>query len=273
MEQGHQGIGHGWVRSVMRGSRLCELTTVAAAAATVFLAAGCGSSSSGSAVATTDPSASATVAPAGDPSSDKLAQVEARGTVVLFTDPAYPPQSFAVKGATRKATTKCAPNQMTANQMTGYDAETGKLVAKGLGVEPCFVTPSWTEVTGGNWGDRWDLAYGSGAVALDRMDVLYMTQPYYSTPTNFFVPTASTAKTPAGPLGQEDRRLRRLHHGGVPPGSSDLPGPKVETVVKNPNIVTFDTEVPGSPRPRRGSSMHSFAPSPSGRGRSRRAPP
>ena len=203
MEQGHQGIGHGWVRSVMRGSRLCELTTVAAVAATVFLAAGCGSSSSGSAVATTDPSASATVAPAGDPSSDKLAQVEARGTVVLFTDPAYPPQSFIVKGATRKATTKCAPNQMTANQMTGYDAETGKLVAKGLGVEPCFVTPSWTEVTGGNWGDRWDLAYGSGAIALDRMDVLYMTQPYYSTPTNFFVPTASTAKTPEDLSGKK----------------------------------------------------------------------
>ena len=37
----------------------------------------------------------------GDPSTDKLAQVLARGTLVLFTDPDYPPQSFAVEGAAR----------------------------------------------------------------------------------------------------------------------------------------------------------------------------
>lgn len=229
----------------MRRSRLFELTTVPAAAAAILVAAGCGSSSSDSAVATTDASAIATVAPAGDPSSDKLAQVEARGTVVLFTDPAYPPQSFTVKGAKRKANTKCAPNQMTANQVTGYDAETGKLVARGLGVEPCFVTPSWTEVTGGNWGDRWDLAYGSGAIALDRMDVLYMTQPYYSTPTNFFVPAVSKATTPEDLSGKKIGACAGCTMEAYLRGKLDLPGPTVETVVKNPNIVTFDTEVPG----------------------------
>src|SRR5215213_11907659 len=77
--------------------------------------------------------------PTGDVSTDKLAQVRARGTLVLFTDPAYPPQSFKVKGARRPADTKCAENQLTAAQMAGYDADTGKLVAKDLGVEPCFV--------------------------------------------------------------------------------------------------------------------------------------
>ena len=138
---------------------------------------GCGSSESGNDATSTTATDTQTVASSGDPSSDKLAQVLARGTLILFTDPAYPPQSYAVKGAKRLTTTKCAANQLTGNQITGYDAETGKLVAKQLGIEPCFVTPSWTEVTGGNWGDRWDLAYGSGAVALDRMDVLYMTQP------------------------------------------------------------------------------------------------
>ena len=51
--------------------------------------------------------------PSGDPTKDKLAQVLARGTLVLYTDPAYPPQSMAVKGATRLANTKCAPNQIT----------------------------------------------------------------------------------------------------------------------------------------------------------------
>src|SRR5690242_20571340 len=84
------------------------------------------------------PAASPTQA-AGDPTKDKLAQVLARGTLVLWTDPDYAPQSFKVDGATRLANTKCAPNEMTAPEMSGYDAETGKLVAAALGVEPCFV--------------------------------------------------------------------------------------------------------------------------------------
>ena len=99
----------------------------------------------------------------GDPATDKLAQVLARGTVVMFTDPNYPPSSEAVKGAARPADTKCLPNQLTGPQITGYDAETSKAVAKALGVEPCFVEPSWTEVEAGNWADRWDIAWGSGA--------------------------------------------------------------------------------------------------------------
>ena len=35
-------------------------------------------------------------APSADPAKDKLAQVLTRGTLVLWTDPAYPPQSFTV---------------------------------------------------------------------------------------------------------------------------------------------------------------------------------
>jgi polar amino acid transport system substrate-binding protein len=211
------------------------------------VAAGCGSSSGSGSTPSDAAATSGTTAiePSGDASTDKLAQVLARGTLVLFTDPKYPPQSFAVKGATRAANTKCAANQLTAPEMKGYDADTGKAVARKMGVEPCFVTPSWTEVTAGNWGDRWDLAYGSGAVALDRMNVLYMTQPYYTTPANFFVPTGSTA-TSAKDLSRRkvgacagctmEEYLR---------GTLDLPGPKFALAVKDPKIVTFTTEIPG----------------------------
>src|SRR5262249_1716942 len=69
---------------------------------------------------------------AADPSTDKLAQVRARGTLIMATDPAYPPQSYRVEGAKRLAHTRCAANQLTGNQMAGYDADTSKLVAKGL---------------------------------------------------------------------------------------------------------------------------------------------
>lgn len=37
---------------------------------------------------------------------DKLAQILARGTLILSTDPAYPPQSYRVRGATRLARTR-----------------------------------------------------------------------------------------------------------------------------------------------------------------------
>jgi polar amino acid transport system substrate-binding protein len=187
----------------------------------------------------------AETATAGDPSKDKLAQVLGRGTLILFTDPEYPPQSFVVEGAKRASDTKCAPNELTASEVAGYDADTGKLVAEGLGVEACFVTPSWTEVTAGHWGDRWDLAYGSGATDLERMEVLYMTQPYYATPNVFFVPKDSPARRPEDLSGKRvgactgctmEKYLRR---------TLKLPGPPLKFVVDNPDVVTFDTEVPG----------------------------
>jgi len=212
--------------------------TVASAIAIVLVVAACGSDDDASSTATT-------VAAAGDPSTDKLAQIVGRGTLILFTDPAYPPQSVAVDGAQRAAGTKCASNQLTAPEMAGYDADTGKLVAEALGVEPCFVSPSWTEVTAGNWNDRWDLAYGSGAVALDRMEVLYMTQPYYATPANFFVAADSTFANPSELSGKKvgacagctmEKYLRR---------ELELPGPAITYLVDDPEIVTFDVERPG----------------------------
>jgi polar amino acid transport system substrate-binding protein len=209
--------------------------------------AGCGSSSSGDDTQNASSgTAAAKAKPSGDPSKDKLAQVLARGTLILFTDPKYPPQSFAVKGAKRPASTKCASNQLTAPEIAGYDADSGKLVAKALGVEPCFVTPSWTEVTAGNWGDRWDLAYGSGAIDFDRMDVLYMTQPSYSTPTTFFVPKNSPAKSVADIAGKKIGACAGCTMEKYLRGTLNLPGSRIQKgLVGKPEIVTYDTEVPG----------------------------
>ena len=67
---------------------------------------------------------------------------------------------------------------VTAPQVAGYDADTGELVAQALGVEPCFVTPSWTEITAGKLSDRWDIAFGSDALTADRLTRLWMTAPY-----------------------------------------------------------------------------------------------
>ncbi|MDX6630990.1 MAG: polar amino acid transport system substrate-binding protein [Gaiellales bacterium] len=221
-----------------------RLASAALAIVASVLVAGCGSKS-GSATGSTSAGAKSTIQPSGDASTDKLAQVLARGTLILFTDPKYPPQSFGVAGAKRPPNTKCAANQLTAPEIRGYDADTSKAVARKMGVEPCFVTPSWTEVTAGNWGDRLDLAFGSGAIAVDRMKVLYMTQPYYTTPNYFFVPKSSTAKTPADLSGKKIGACAGCTMEAYLRGTLDLPGAKFKLAVKNPQIVTFDTEIPG----------------------------
>jgi polar amino acid transport system substrate-binding protein len=183
--------------------------------------------------------------PAGDPSTDKLAQILARGTLILSTDPAYPPQSYLVKGAKRLATTKCAANQMTANQMAGYDADTGKLVAQRLGVEPCFVTPTWSEIISGHWNDRWDISYGSGAINSDRASRLYFTQPYYAAPQLFFVAKGSKFQKPSDLDGKHVGVCAGCTHELYLKRTLTIPGVKIVFKVKRVSIAIFDVENPG----------------------------
>jgi polar amino acid transport system substrate-binding protein len=183
--------------------------------------------------------------PTGNPATDKLAQINARGTLVLSTDPLYPPQSFAVKGSKRSPKTKCAKNQLTANQISGYDAETGKLVAEQLGVEPCFVVPTWTQITAGNWADRWDIAYGSGAINSDRMKALWMTQPYRIEPQRFFVQKDSPYEVPSDLDGKKIGVCSSCTVEFYLKGDLAIPGQKIVQKVKDPQIVAFQAEPPG----------------------------
>ena len=183
---------------------------------------------------------------AGAPSkSDQLAQILSRGTLVGYHEADYPPQSMDVKGATRPQGTKCADNQLTANQVTGFDADTHKLVAKKLGVEACFATPTWTEVTAGNWGDRWDIAYGSGSINEDRMQRLYMTQPYYAVPNYYFVPVRSSAHHASDLNGKKIGSCADCSHELYLKGQLVIPGVKTTLNVGKPQIVAYETEAPG----------------------------
>ena len=203
-----------------------------------LLGAGCSSSS-------TETPTRASTSTVGDPNTDKLAQILARGTLILSTDPAYAPQSFAVEGAERLTDTRCTTDQLTAPEVSGYDAETGKLVAAELGVEPCFVTPTWVEITGGNWADRWDISWGSGGINEDRMTRLYMTQPYYSAPQSFFVHEDSDFQTPSDLDGKEIGVCASCSHQLYLERTLEVPGTEVEYKVDDPKIVVFQTEPPG----------------------------
>jgi polar amino acid transport system substrate-binding protein len=190
-------------------------------------------------------SGQASQAPSLNASTDKLAQVRERGTLVLWTDLEYPPQSFAVEGATRLADTKCSPNEKTGPEVSGYDAETGKLVAEALGVEPCFVVTPFDTMIAGSWGDRYDVAWGSGALTVDRMERLYVTQPYYSTPASFFVRDDSPVTKPSELAGKEIGACAGCTHELYLRRTLELPGVDMKWLVEDPQIVTFNSEVPG----------------------------
>lgn len=182
----------------------------------------------------------ATAASAG--ADDKLARVVARGTLLLPTDPAYPPASFAVKGATRRPASRCAENELTRPEVDGYDVAVSKAVAAALRLEPCFVTPTFTEQLAGNWADRWDVAFTSIGIVRSRMRNLYFTQPYYATPERFFVRR-----------GGSIRRIEQLDEAriGVCTGcfadlylqrKLDIPGTDVAYGVDDPVNVGYDVE-------------------------------
>lgn len=206
----------------------------------VLVAASCSSTGGGPDTRPDEPGAAA-----GDPNVDKLAHIIDRGTLVLSTDLAYPPQSFAVEDAERLAPTACSPSQLTASEVDGFDVRVGVLVAEALGVEACFVTPKWTEITGGNWADRWDVSWGSGAINADRMERLYMTQPYYGDDQVFFVHEDSPIANPRELSGKEVGACAACTHELYLEGTLEVPGVEIKFFLDEPRITLFDVERPG----------------------------
>lgn len=201
--------------------------------------AACGGGDSG------EEPAAAPGAEAGDPA-PALAQVVARGTLTLSTDLRYPPQSFAVKRAKRAPGSRCPANQLTAPQVAGYDADTGELVAKALGVEPCFVTPSWTEITAGKWSDRWDIAFGSGASPPIGMTRLWMTAPYRTEAQRFYVREDSSYRRPSDLDG---KRIGVRASCSVEPylkGELELAGVRLTRKLERPRSSPTTSTRPGS---------------------------
>ncbi len=213
-----------------------SLGLIGALAVLVLLASACGASSSAS------PQGSSSV---GDPTADKLAEILARGTLVLATDPAYPPQSYRVPGAKRLANTKCTPDQMTGNQMAGYDADTSKLVARALHVEPCFLAPTWSQMISGAWGDRWDIAIASMGITRERMKGLYFTQPYSAEAERFFVRKSSPYTKVQQLSGKRLGGCVGCFAQSYIQGTLDAPGQTVKFEAKNGTFVGYDLESNG----------------------------
>jgi polar amino acid transport system substrate-binding protein len=115
-----------------------------------------------------------------------LEKVLTAGTIVMSTDPEYPPQS-SVKAD---------------GSYEGFDIDVGTEIAERLGVEITFETPSWDALTAGNWNGRWDFSVGSMTITTDREKVIAFTEPYYYTPAQMAVHANSTIASVAELAGQ-----------------------------------------------------------------------
>jgi polar amino acid transport system substrate-binding protein len=98
---------------------------------------------------------------------DLLAEICDRGTVVVSTDPKYPPQSSYDEAS---------------GTWKGFDIDVATEIAKRLGVDIGWQTPAWNVITSGSWNGRWDMSVGSMTPTNDRQKVLDFSQPYYYTP-------------------------------------------------------------------------------------------
>jgi polar amino acid transport system substrate-binding protein len=106
-----------------------------------------------------------------------LDRITADGVLRVSTDPAYPPASSFDE---------------TTGTWEGFDIAVAEEVAKRLGVEIQWETPSWDLITAGNWNDRWDLSVGSMTVTAERAQVLDFSHPYYYTPGGLAVQQGSS---------------------------------------------------------------------------------
>jgi polar amino acid transport system substrate-binding protein len=113
----------------------------------------------------------ATTGCGGGGTNDLLAKVKAADKIVMSTDPEYPPQSSLADDGSYE----------------GFDIDVGTEIAKRLGVEIAFETPSWEAITAGSWSGRWDFSVGSMTITTDREKVIAFTSPYYYTPAQLAV--------------------------------------------------------------------------------------
>ncbi len=223
--------------------KLYKLVFVLATASLLLAACGAPAPTATEAPAATE--APTAVPPTAAPTSvpDLLSTILARGTMVVSTDPAYPPQSALKANPVRTPGSKCTADQKTLGELEGFDIDVSAAIAKALGVEVCFVTPDWTLITAGGWAGRWDISVGSMTITPERAKVLYFGQPYYTTPAALFVNKANTTyQQPSDLSGKKIGVCGGCTYESYLDGSLVIPGETINFVIKNATIKTYDTD-------------------------------
>jgi polar amino acid transport system substrate-binding protein len=159
---------------------------------------------------------------------DMLAKICESGKLRVATDPQYPPAS-SLDEAT--------------GEWEGFDIDTATELAKRLGVEVEWETPSWDVITAGSWNDRWDISVGSMTITPERAKVLDFTDPYYYTPAQLAVNEANTDITsPADLTGKKVGVGIATTYEQYLEGTLQIPNYPIDFQVHGADIVTYHTD-------------------------------
>lgn len=96
---------------------------------------------------------------------DLLAQIQARGKLVIATEGNWQPWTYHDEN----------------DVLTGFDVEVGALIAQGLGVEPEFLETNWDAILDGVKGGRFDIACNGVGYTEERAQSYSFTTPYLYT--------------------------------------------------------------------------------------------
>jgi polar amino acid transport system substrate-binding protein len=155
-----------------------------------------------------------------------LEKVLSAGTIVMSTDPEYPPQSSLKADGTYE----------------GFDIDVGTEIAERLGVELTFETPGWDAITAGNWNGRWDFSVGSMTITTDREKVIAFTQPYYYTPAQMAVEASSTIATVEELAGKRVCAGKATTYGQWIEGTLDFGTKTPDAAPEGITLVSLDTD-------------------------------
>ncbi|MFA9421234.1 MAG: transporter substrate-binding domain-containing protein [Gammaproteobacteria bacterium] len=157
-----------------------------------------------------------------------LDSIMAKKTIMVATDANWPPQSFI----------------NDKNEMDGFDVDVAREIARRLGVEIEFITPSWDIITAGNWNGRWDMHVGSMTPTKVRAEKLAFPAVYYYTPAAVAVHKSSSISSVAGLSGKKvgtgtGTTFELYLQGDL---SIDAEGaPKFDYQISNPEIKSYET--------------------------------
>lgn len=168
--------------------------------------------------------------------------LRAGNRLIIATNEAYPPYSAVVPNATRPAQTACAPNELTADELSGFDVAVGVALAEQLALEPCFVFAEWERMIGGYWDADWDVAAASISITPQRLTNLWFSQPYSAVGAQFFVRQNAPWQQASDLDNAQIATCSGCTYDDYLRGTLELTGQEVTVTVRNPVVVAYSHE-------------------------------
>ncbi len=116
-----------------------------------------------------------------------LADIKAKGEMTFALTGQYPPFNFVDEN----------------NQVSGFDVEIGKEIARRIGVKGQPVTTAWDGIIAGLLAKKYDLICGSMAITPKRLETIDFSDPYYRSGAQVFSHNTSSITSVADLKGQK----------------------------------------------------------------------